>query len=474
MLSPGDLETILIEITNACVNSCSNCSRFCGHHQKPFFMDFETFKKAVDSLEGYQGKIGIMGGEPTLHPDFAKMSRYLQGSFGGDTQVPSFTGPRPNSEFWKTYGPPFFEPGDPSTKNPMYEPPINMRRLFSVAGENFYKNFELIQDIYGLQSLNDHKTPSAHNIFMITRKELGIPDDEWVTIRDNCNVPKYCSATITPKGAFFCENAGSLDMLLDGPGGWPIEPGWWKRKPEDFGSQLDWCEMCGFCLSLTLPSRFATEEISDATPVWVEKLEKIKSRKLGTKHLNVVDPRKISPGGRPKLRINDAEVLLPQDIQYIPVAGDQLYPREITVLRLDGSIPDGFKNTSKFRVSPLSEASDWVLLLDAPNPSEKLLSLLSKNIFNPGCLFVRDGYLKFFNVKAMSLQDGYSIEDLDTRYPECKKVTLMSDEITDYYKPMDYSKINQVTGQSELIESLNSKPIVHKVPVLRRNVIRPK
>jgi hypothetical protein len=31
-------------------------------------MDFETFKKAVDSLEGFDGMVGVMGGEPTLHP----------------------------------------------------------------------------------------------------------------------------------------------------------------------------------------------------------------------------------------------------------------------------------------------------------------------------------------------------------------------------------------------------------------------
>ena len=33
------------------------------------------------------------------------------------------------------------------------------------------------------------------------------------------------SASITPKGAFR-EVAASLDYLLDGPGGYPIEKGW--------------------------------------------------------------------------------------------------------------------------------------------------------------------------------------------------------------------------------------------------------
>ena len=52
MKSPQDMRIIQIDITNACFHRCSNCTRFCGHHKKPFFMDFETFKRAVDSFEG--------------------------------------------------------------------------------------------------------------------------------------------------------------------------------------------------------------------------------------------------------------------------------------------------------------------------------------------------------------------------------------------------------------------------------------
>ena len=66
---------------------------------------------------------------------------------------------------------------------------------------------------------------------MATRKELGIPDEKWIKLRDKCWIQNLWSASITPKGAFFCEVAAAMDMTLNGPGGWPIEPGWWKRKP---------------------------------------------------------------------------------------------------------------------------------------------------------------------------------------------------------------------------------------------------
>ena len=39
----------------------------------------------------------------------------------------------------------------------------------------------------------------------------------WKMI-DNCWIQKQWSASITPKGGFFCEVAASLDYLFEGPG----------------------------------------------------------------------------------------------------------------------------------------------------------------------------------------------------------------------------------------------------------------
>ena len=78
MIPLYEIRCIQIEITNACNLSCANCTRFVGHHKKPFFMDMETIEKAIDSLEGFPGNIGMMGGEPTLHPKFADICRLYQ------------------------------------------------------------------------------------------------------------------------------------------------------------------------------------------------------------------------------------------------------------------------------------------------------------------------------------------------------------------------------------------------------------
>ena len=45
MRSPARMETIQIELTSACVLKCSNCTRFCGTHKVPFFLDEDVLFK---------------------------------------------------------------------------------------------------------------------------------------------------------------------------------------------------------------------------------------------------------------------------------------------------------------------------------------------------------------------------------------------------------------------------------------------
>ncbi len=288
MKSPKDMKIIMIDITNACVLACSNCTRMCGHHEKTFMMDFDTFKRAVDSLEGFQGTVGLIGGEPTLHPEFERFALYLQSKYPkicGEGSDPAML--HPVTDFMKTIQ----DLGLKYTKNNKSDGCDNARvpvpGLFSVAGESYLKHYELIQDTFKRQGLNNHGSEMFHQPAMVARKDLGIPDDQWLELRDNCWLQNSWSASITPKGAFFCEIAASLDMLLHGPGGWPLEKDWWKRKPEEFGDQLQWCELCGFaCETYT---RNAKDMVDDVSPTFYEKLKTLNSPKLKAGHVNVME-----------------------------------------------------------------------------------------------------------------------------------------------------------------------------------------
>ncbi|MCI8574548.1 MAG: hypothetical protein HFF89_08955 [Oscillibacter sp.] len=287
MKSPKDMKIIQIDITNACQHRCSNCTRFCGHHEKPFFMDFETFKRAVDSMEGYVGIVGMIGGEPTLHPEFERFARYLDSKMPAQYKRKSHYMRQMQGDLIKTLNKVEIESTFTYCGEFGEKPSIMYGSgLFSAMGVGYKKHYETIQDVFTYQAVNDHTNPMYHEPILVSRKDLGIPDDEWVKLRDKCWVNQLWSAGITPKGAFFCEIAGTLDMLLDGPGGWPIEPGWWKREEKDFGDQLQWCELCGVALQTF--TRDANEEIDDMSQTLYEKIRRLNSAKIRQGKYNVI------------------------------------------------------------------------------------------------------------------------------------------------------------------------------------------
>ena len=287
MRPPRDMDIIEIELTNACVHRCSNCTRFCGHHAKPFFMNFETFKRAVDSMQGFHGTLSLMGGEPTLHPEYERFARYLHEALPEEKRKQDNPCIYPQKDLMRTIG-------LQNIRNMQHFPTsiggsktcVDGAGTFSSMGVSYMKNYEVIQDILKFEGLNDHSQEMYHQPILISRKELGIRDEEWYKLRDNCWINNQWSASITPKGAFFCEIAGALDMLFGGPGGLPIEPDWWQKDIEEFGQQLDWCEICG--MALKTYSRGANEEVDDVSPENYARLQQAGNRKVDTKRVNVI------------------------------------------------------------------------------------------------------------------------------------------------------------------------------------------
>lgn len=455
MKSPADMKIIQIEITNACPKRCSNCTRFCGHHTEPFFMDFETFKRAVDSMKGFEGIVGIMGGEPTIHPEFERFVRYYRENIGYDDFSTACY--EPTSNFINHI-----------LANAYHTGYSNQRGLWTSVGPKYYEHFELIQDTFGYQLVNDHSNASMHTTLMATRKELGIPDEKWVKLRDNCWVQNLWSASITPKGAFFCEVAAAMDATLGGPGGWKIEPGWWKRKPADFADQLHWCELCS--AALPMAARDARGEVDDVSPVWKEKLVQIESPKLKKGLAHEFDPKAYDPKAHQVVdeitpymedqeqRIGAAAAIIqPQRItsvlwltgaagqecallenakaagrlDFVISAGPQLQPQAeaLGAKFIDSTERPGAEIWSEIRER--GRVRDWILLMRDAAPSSTMLELLRKCVFNPGCVYQREG-VQFFNTRALALRKGADLFDIASRYPERKRVQLSSDNPADY------------------------------------------
>lgn len=249
-------------------------------------MDEVLFHKAIDSLVEYSklphAMVGFMGGEPLLHPQFAQFCKYASSKID-----------RMKLGLWSTF-------------------PDN---------DNHRKHAQLICDTFGNVLLNDHSREDIlHAPVLMASEEyfrkpcpgcegsgeiafrndfalvdpgtaMGtcptcqgkgiITDDDALFVAvDHCWIQESWSAAINPKGAFFCEVAAALSDLFDGPDGWPVEPGWWKKTPMQFREQMDWaCRKCGAALPIqrVRNSQDPKDDVSEGN---LERLKAVKSRKV--------------------------------------------------------------------------------------------------------------------------------------------------------------------------------------------------
>jgi hypothetical protein len=129
---------------------------------------------------------------------------------------------------------------------------------------------------------------------------------------EHCWIQESWSASINPKGAWFCEVAGALSDLFDGPEGWKVEEGWWKRVPKDFREQMEWaCKKCGAALPIER-NRSSQDNTDDISPGNLERLKAIKSKKIAKGEYEVhsefkFDPSLLKNHGYPNQTYKDFE-----------------------------------------------------------------------------------------------------------------------------------------------------------------------
>jgi hypothetical protein len=204
-----EMNIIQIDITNVCTDMCSNCTRFCGHYAKSklFFMDQDYFQIALQTLEDFDGIVGIIGGEPTLHPKFEILCNSIA----------------------------------------LSKRPIEKIGLWSNTRGNFYKYLELIKQTFGYFNLNDHVTNEIlHTPILVASIDCIQDISEREKYIDNCWLQLSWSASINPKGAYFCEVAGALALLFNGPDGIDIKTtkNWWQLDLINYQYQIDWaCQL---------------------------------------------------------------------------------------------------------------------------------------------------------------------------------------------------------------------------------------
>lgn len=243
-----DAWLIQIEVTNVCPHRCSHCTRAVRHIRKPFFADIEYVEKALLSLKEWKRGVGCMGGEPILHPKFREIC-----------------------ELYKKHL------------------PKKRRGLWTSGGKKYNEEYkDLILDTFGIINFNDHYYHSYHQPLMVASEEIVKDERLRKILIDNCWLQRTWSPTITPRGGFFCEVAATLDLIFDGPGGYPLEPLWWNKSVEDMQDQVSrYCKYCS--IPIPMETHIDTMETDYVSPGVARRLEEIRSPLARSGKLHIVD-----------------------------------------------------------------------------------------------------------------------------------------------------------------------------------------
>jgi len=225
---------IQVDITNYCDKMCSNCTRFIGNYKKEqlFHLDIEAFEKIVISMNDFPLILGIIGGEPTLHPQFLDFCKILR-----------------KHRDKKLCG------------------------LWSNKGRKFKEYEDIIYRTFDYFCLNQHIEPIYHTPLLVSSRSVVKDEKLRNELIKKCWIQNCWSASVNHKGAFFCEVAGAMSILYDGPFGISIEKrDWWKTSLKDFQYQIDWaCQQCGG--AIPLKPRRSTSNIDDISEDNFKKLK---------------------------------------------------------------------------------------------------------------------------------------------------------------------------------------------------------
>ncbi|MCI0539018.1 MAG: radical SAM protein [Verrucomicrobiales bacterium] len=242
-----DAWLIQIRVTNVCRLSCAHCTAGIRHFASPSFADLGFIERALKSLEGWRKGVGFTGGEPTLHPDFPELCALFRTYF-----------------------------------------PKHQCGLWTCGGPAYQKHRELIRRTFGIINYNDHDTSSFHHPMTVASEDVIKDEQLREELIDKCWLQLHWSPIVAQNGAFFCEVAATFDSLFGGPGGYPLEPGWWKKDVKGFADQrARYCGKCSIPIPFTsLPDRLKLDWVS---PQNAQRLRDANSPQAAAGRLKTVD-----------------------------------------------------------------------------------------------------------------------------------------------------------------------------------------
>jgi uncharacterized Fe-S cluster-containing radical SAM superfamily protein len=202
-------DNIDIELTTACNLNCYNCDRSCGTAPSKEHLTLEQIKCFIDESIKYNKKwneIKLLGGEPTLHPQFWEILdilREYQLKYSPDTSIAMAT---------NGYG---------SKVNNILEKLPKWVRVLNTKKTSNVQEF------------------STYNVAPIDLEEY---KNSKIDYSSGCWILESCGLGLTPNGYYACGAGGSADRIF----GWDIGLKSLKDVNEkNLRKQLN--TMCRFC-----------------------------------------------------------------------------------------------------------------------------------------------------------------------------------------------------------------------------------
>lgn len=266
MIAPRDQWAIHVEVTTHCGGGCSNCTRLIPHlrAERRYYMELGFFRRAIEALAefplqgpdrfGRRRVVGIMGGEPLLHPEFAELVEIACEVIPDRRHRGLWTGLD-----WRNH------PQRAAVEKLLGPEPRCVTRPQPAGGCGFINE-------------NHHDGDCFHQPVLVGVEELVGPELAAELI-EACWVQQHWSSSITPQGFFPCEVAAAMDWLFEGPGGVPVSPACWRGDIAEYRSLLaPWCGRCG--CPVPLPGRRDRERVDDVSPRNAGRLAAVRSPRL--------------------------------------------------------------------------------------------------------------------------------------------------------------------------------------------------